>query len=378
MSTAHSLVQSIHKHKYLDVRRWNMFSAEKIQQIRNELHNIERSGTLPSQLLQDIYAKRLFKLFVPDELGGRLTPLPDALNIFQLAASIDGSYGWLITIGSGGEMFAPYMKTNVMKEYFSPVNAVVAGSGYPAGVAQKTAGGYLVNGTWKYCSGAQYATMFTANCLVIDNDKNELVLSFIFEPNEITILHDWEAFGLKDTGSHTISAKDVFIPDERTFTMLEKKNKINHPIYSFPFMQFSEASFTVVCLGIGEHFIEEATAIAKRNEDVWDSHRYSFVMSRIKEQADLLKHTTALFYEQITQAWNIHVKGMALSKELLENVTNICKHSVSTTIHCANHIIRYLGMEAVMETSTINRIWRDLYTAGQHAFLIPYQQEENS
>ncbi|WP_283778667.1 hypothetical protein [Lysinibacillus sp. D4A3_S15] len=40
-------------------------------------------------------------------------------------------------------------------------------------------------------------------------------------------------------------------------------------------------------------------------------------------------------------------------------------------IEIANKLIRNLGMDAITETASINRIWRNLYTAAQHGFLTP-------
>ena len=55
-------------------------------------------------------------------------------------------------------------------------------------------------------------------------------------------------FGLKATGSHLISVEDVFVSDEMTFSIYNHKNHYVDPIYQFPFIPFSEASFAAVVL----------------------------------------------------------------------------------------------------------------------------------
>ncbi|WP_229388117.1 hypothetical protein [Lysinibacillus sphaericus] len=47
------------------------------------------------------------------------------------------------------------------------------------------------------------------------------------------------------------------------------------------------------------------------------------------------------------------------------------KDSAAVCVDIANNIIRSLGMDAIIETATINRIWRNLCTAAQHGFLTP-------
>ncbi|WP_283776103.1 hypothetical protein [Bacillus velezensis] len=47
------------------------------------------------------------------------------------------------------------------------------------------------------------------------------------------------------------------------------------------------------------------------------------------------------------------------------------KDIAAACLEIANNLIRSLGMDAITETSTINRIWRNLYTAAHHGFLTP-------
>ena len=72
-------------------------------------------------------------------------------------------------IGSGGGLFAAYLDAHGRTRHLfpspmpsSPVRVP------PMGVAERVAGGYRVTGRWRYASGADYATTFTANCRIID------------------------------------------------------------------------------------------------------------------------------------------------------------------------------------------------------------------
>jgi hypothetical protein len=47
------------------------------------------------------------------------------------------------------------------------------------------------------------------------------------------------------------------------------------------------------------------------------------------------------------------------------------KDIAAACVDISNSLIRRLGMDAITETSSINRIWRNLYTAAHHSFLTP-------
>lgn len=352
-----------------------MFSDSEIVMIKSNADNIERIGTLPDNILQTIYDHKLFKLFVPVELGGKDLELPEALKVFQEAAAIDGSFGWLVTIGSGGNMFIPCMEKKVCDALFSPENAVIAGSGYPTGTAVKTANGYQVSGQWKYCSGSNYASFFTANCLVKENGSiSDKIISCILMPEDVQIIKDWDTFGLKGTGSHSIKVEEVKIPDNHTFSLVQHKNSYGGDVHNFPFLPFSEASFTAVCLGIAQDFIRETRASASHRKEIGSyqsKERYDFVMNLIEEQAELFLKKEEEFYNLIEALWHKHKENEEVTQQETLEFTNFCKGCVNTLIDGTNTLIRYFGMAAVKESSAINRIWRNLYTAGQHGFLTP-------
>ena len=342
-----------------------------LEKIRDMAEHIEKTGILPQNLLQLAFDEKLFKLFMPIELGGRMLELPKAIRIFQEVSSVDGSFGWLVTIGSGGNMFVPNIDPQHGLELFSPAEAVIAGSGYPSGKAYKNSDGYRVTGEWKYCSGASYATIFTMNSIVIEDGKTtDEVISLIMVPKQVQVIEDWDAFGLRGTGSHTIKVEDEFVPFTRTFSISKQKNNLGGLVHTFPFVQFSQSSFTAVCLGIGQNFLQEARKIADQKKEN-GMENYGTLSILIEKQVRQFKDAEQQFHTLLDKLWKVHVKEIELLDTDLERFTQVCKDSVETTFNCANSLARYLGMDMVRESTTLNRIWRDLYTAGQHVFLTP-------
>lgn len=362
----------------------NRFTDEQIRSIREQALVIEREGKLPEQLFQWIYDRRLFKLFIPAELQGNMTALPEALQWFEHTSWINGSFGWLVTIGSGGGFFAPFMKPEVAKDAYIRKDAVVAGSGHPSGTAVKVDGGYLVNGRWKFCSGSTYATVFTANCKVEernaegdlqDSAAEQVIRSFVFWPDQVQIVKDWNAFGLKATESHSIVVHDLFVPEERTFSIMEPNGLYHDPIYDYPFLPFAEASFAAVSIGVAKHFLDEARNIAERNRDAWMNasvNRYMSVMDKISVQNDILTEAASVFYQAIEQSWSQHISGQQLSEADIREVSLRCKEAGQAALSSANAIFPYLGIHAVMEDAPINQIYRDLQTVCHHSLLVKF------
>ncbi|WP_213422660.1 acyl-CoA dehydrogenase family protein [Bhargavaea massiliensis] len=337
-----------------------------VARIRVHSEEMDRTREVPQSLLDYLIEEKLFKLFVPEQLGGRMLGLPEALSVFRQVSHADGNAGWLTTIGSGGGMFVPNMTEETGQELFSPASAVIAGSGFPAGTAVPVEGGYRVSGKWKYCSGAPYASMFTANCII---EGTETIRSMTLMPNQVEVLGDWNAFGLRATGSHSIRVTDAFVPETRTFSIFEQQNAFAGPVHSFPFVAFSVASFTAVCLGIADHFYEEARSLA---EEKWPgADRQAFVLDELEGHESEHGKQAARFESAVRDAWTRHLAGEAMTAEEEQRLIRTAKTASDTARSGVHHAIRHFGMDAVMEQSPLNRILRDLSTAAQHTFLLP-------
>lgn len=346
-----------------------MFVNDLSEITRRASLEIEQSGTLPDELLQVAYEEKVFKLFLPKKLGGRELSLPDATHVFKEASFNDGSFGWLTTIGSGGNLFLQNMTEEQAEKLYSPANAVIAGSGYATGEAHEEEMGYRVSGKWRYCSGAPYASMFTANTIIWHEGKEtDEMRACIFMPDQVEIVEDWNAMGLKGTGSHTIIVKDAFIPHDRTFSVSELQNTLGLPVHAFPFIQFSQVSFAAVCLGLGARFLEEAEQLAEQAVTRQAGEKNAETVLLVREQQKRFHNVEQRFHRTVEHTWKKHMEN-SLDEHELQQLSDVCIESSDSATDCAVQIFRRLGMQAVLETSSVNRAFRDLWTAGQHGFL---------
>ncbi|WP_066174418.1 acyl-CoA dehydrogenase family protein [Bacillus marinisedimentorum] len=350
-----------------------MFDAYTIDMIRGHSRKMEKAGELPPDVLDIIYDRGLFKLFLPAELNGRMMPFPMAVKLFEEAAWIDGSFGWLVQIGSGAGFFATTISPAFAPDVFSRRDAYIAGSDRPNGVANKVDAGWRVTGSWPFCSGSLHATTFTANCRVeVDGVEDGAVRAFILRPGQVEIEKDWNAFGLKATNSHTIHVKDAFVPEERTFDVFKPHFHYDNPVYHYPFVPFAEANIAATTIGIARHFFEEAQAHAERKLQIWDQERYSFVIRKIEQLTAPFDQSAAAFHKAIETSWQSHLAGNALSDEEMIDISVHSKEAARHAVEGAQNLFRYMGIDVLFEDNVLNRTYRDLLTASQHKLLISY------
>ncbi|MGP4071780.1 acyl-CoA dehydrogenase family protein [Piscibacillus sp. B03] len=347
-----------------------MFDQHTVELIRTRARDTEQKGELPQEVLEIIYDKQLFKLYVPDELNGRMTSFTEAIKVFEEAAWIDGSFGWLVQIGSGAGFFVTTMEPDWAREVFSKREVYIAGSDRASGEAVPVDGGFLVTGKWKFCSGSKHATAFTANAHI---KGANVTRAFTFLPEQVEVIEDWDAFGLKGTNSHTFKVDDVFVPNNRTFDVLKPHFHYDDHVYHYPFLPFAAANIAATTIGIARHFFDEAKSQIKSKKELWNQYepgRFDNVMNKILEMEKPFIEAVEKFYSSIEHSWDQHVNGELVSDLDLIDIEDACKTVAEHAVHGAQVIYRYLGMGAIMESSDINRIYRDLHTASQHKLLI--------
>ena len=334
----------------------------------------EMKGELTPALLRIIYRKKWFKLFIPKDQGGLAVNLPDALKLEEQLAYIDGSLGWTVTLCSGANFFAGFMDQKKTGKLFHAKNVCLGGSGAATGVAIKTKEGYVVTGRWKYATGAAHLTHFTANCViekngktVLQKDGTPLIRSFFFKRSEVTIYNDWDAMGLKATSSRSFSVKKLKVKEERSFVIDHSHVTLEHPVYTYPFMPFAETTLAVNTLGMMNHLLDDATAILKQKK--LNSFQFQLADEAIQTAKQEINKLSVAFYTNIERSWNELLKQKKISQKTTRQISNISRQLVKACRGHAVIVYPFCGLAKTSQHSDINRVFRDIFTASQHALL---------
>lgn len=95
-------------------------------------------------------------------------------------------------------------------ELFADPDALFCGSGLPGGRGERVPGGVRVTGSWPNVSGCEDAGWASLGVLVDGS------MFFVVVPTaELTVERTWHMAGMRGTGSHTLVARDLLVPDGR-------------------------------------------------------------------------------------------------------------------------------------------------------------------
>lgn len=158
-----------------------------------------------------------YRITVPKRYGGYEFGFDTFLQIAMILCRACPSTGWMYCLGAAHSLFAGSMfGEKAQAEIFSGGDFIAPLVNAPYGTARRAEdGGWILDGVWRYCSGAPYATHLIGNTVIAGDDANPpRRLLFIAPRDQWEMLDDWGGqLGLRGSGSHSIRISGGHIPD---------------------------------------------------------------------------------------------------------------------------------------------------------------------
>jgi hypothetical protein len=340
--------------------------------IRRTAGEAEGLRDLHERQLAIVREQNWLNMYVPKDYGGLGLSLPEILRIEESLAWADGSTAWVVTLCSGAAWFIGFLDPTMRQQIFSERNVCLAGSGAVTGTAKRTSDGYVINGHWRYATGSLHATMFTANCRILAGDTpmyhpdgSPVIGAFLLEPNEVTLHKTWQSMGMVATGTHAMEVRDVTVPLNRAFTISPAQTMLQEDIFQFPFLQLAETTLSVNLSGMAFRFLELSEEIITSK-----MQQTEMALGRVEEAKKNLNSRRQEFYQHADAAWNTLINERIIPAALLETVSQTSLSLARHSRTLVNELYPYCGLTAADTRTEINRVWRNIHTAGQHSLFV--------
>lgn len=353
-------------------------AADDVNIIRKHAAEAEQLGLLHPQQLDVVYHNGWFKLLVPEAYTGKQITLSDLVRLQEAISWTDGSMGWTVTLCSGAGWFGGFINAELSQQIFGNTDVCLAGSGAVGGTAEIIADGYCINGFWKYASGIHHATHITANCAITQNGKpvlneegGQLLLPFIFDKKDITPVSAWKYVGMIATGSDAFDIKNLKVAKDRAFRIDPAAAVVDAPLYRYPFHQLAEATLAVNLSGMAMHFMDLCADVFNERMNhprLTPSQKITLINTLAlanKEMEDLRRP----FFEAVDASWNEIAQSNTVSTANLAEVSTTSRKLAISAREIVDRLYPLCGLVAAGADTEINRAWRDLHTASQHALL---------
>ncbi len=347
-------------------------------QIRAARDTIEAERCLPDDLVRAMARAGLFQLLFPISKGGPECDLITAFRVIETLSRAEGAVGWCATISSTISFLVSRIDTDVaIKMFGQPPDLRMAGSVRPEGETRAVEGGYRVRGRWNFASGVNHANWLYCSCKVVDADGPQLtpeglpIVRVLLVPKEaVTVIDTWSVVGMRGTGSHDFVVDDVFVPEEHTFSPLDDAPESGTLYHPRILMVGTSAATSGTALGLARGAIDAFCDMAADTSSTMSTtplRDRALVQTRVAEAEAIVSAARAYIMSAVGAAWEAIEEGVDNPSREIIQARLAMTHGMHEAVRATNLIFHAAGTNAVYQKHPLERYFRDVHVAVQHA-----------
>jgi alkylation response protein AidB-like acyl-CoA dehydrogenase len=379
----------------LPVNDVGVSSAELVDRARDLRSVIEANAAkgdaerrIPDESIDAIAEAGLFRIMTPKRYGGYETDIRTHLATSAEIGCADGATGWVTGLTNVCAWLVGLLPERAQDEVWgaSP-DARTAGVTAPTATTVRVDGGLRVNGAWAWASGSLHAEWGMGGVPVV-NEAGEVVdqaLAF-FPMSDVDIQDTWYMTGMRGTGSNTIVADDVFVPDHRLFSLPRSlggeygTEHTEEALYRSAIVPVLAIILVGPMLGMATRALELVTQQAgtkgiaytgyqPQSSSVSFQHQLAEAASKI-ETAHLHAYRAADVIDADAKAgrWPDRI-SRARARQDTGWATRHCKEAVDILMTIG-------GAGSFAESSPLAKIWRDMNVCSRHVIVTPDVNQE--
>ena len=343
---------------------------------------MDRHRRLPPSLVAAMDDAGLFRTYMPRSLGGPEADPVTAFHIVEELAKADGSAGWCCFIAGSLSLFTGWLETPVAREMFgTPPTLRGAGSFRPLGTATITDGGYTVTGQWDFASGCLHANWFALNCVVADENGPRVnaggpldglpeLRMMMAHIDDVKVIDNWSVIGLHGTGSNDVAVSRLFVPENRTFALIDQ------PVDPAPLCKFRSA-MAVTFTPLAGHTLGMARGAMDAFIELACARGTTMNMALLRDRAQvqevvgraeaIISGARTYVLDAAGRMWEAMQSGDDDLGDRVLQTRLAVTHAVHESERAINMLYHASGTNAVRSGNLLERYFRDVNAAMMHA-----------
>ena len=258
-----------------------------------------------------------------------------------------------------------------------PQALIASGIAFPQGRAKKAEGGYVIGGKWSFSSCSNIAEWNMLAVTVRDGDRPVDYRMCMLHKSQYEVIDDWQVLGMRATGSMTVVAKDVFVPEYKALCMLDARGgdkfpgaKANpNPAYCVPLSALGGHGIGACGVGNAQAALElSIDAVKERSTNYTGAKMRDFQAVQLRvgaaaariDAARLILRSDCIEGQEFAARKQVADTQKKLSwKRNLAYAVNLCTEAVDILHAMA-------GANGIYESYPLERIFRDAHSLAGH------------
>ena len=192
--------------------------------LRAQQDESDARGCYSPQMHETFLTAGFYRITQPRLFGGYEFDLATYYRVMLEIARGHPGVGWCLALASSHAFeVASHWSEEAQCELFGSVGHFIAPHrAPPMGTLTPIDGGYIVDGTWDYCSGIPYATHCIVGALIKRDGSPPEIGHAVVPRAACTVLDDWggdKVLGMRASGSNSVRIANAYVPTHHVGTL---------------------------------------------------------------------------------------------------------------------------------------------------------------
>ncbi len=347
--------------------------------LRERAEAAEAARQMQKETLEDLHRAGLLRFHQPRRWGGMELPFVAILDIPAEIARGCASTAWNIgNLGIHHWMLALYDERAQDEVWGTNQDALIAsGIAYPQGRGRKVDGGFVVSGLWNFSSGVDACDW---NMLAVTVRDGERVIDHrmcLVPRTDYEIVDDWHVLGMRSTGSKSVRATEIFVPEHRALCMYLARGgrdfpgaSVNpNPLYRVPLSGLGSHCLAGAGVGNAQAALEQTIEAIRERSTSYTAMRmrdFQAVQLRVARAGAMVESARLVIRQDCLDAERIaHENRVPTVEEKLRFKRNVA-YAMDLCTDAVDSLHALAGANGIYDRYPIQRLFRDQHALSAH------------
>lgn len=360
-------------------------AREMVPALRERAQRAEQARIILPETMAELHANGVLRALQPKRWGGMELPFETCFDVAYELARGCASTSW-----AGANLLIHHWMLGLWDERAQqdvwgddPQATIASGVNTAQGKAWATEGGYRVSGRWNFSSGVNVATWNMLGITIQDGPNAGQQGLMVIPKSDYTIIDDWQVMGMRSTGSMTVEATDIFVPDYRIINSLDLRGGDSAPgcktnpgaVFRAALSGFSGHVIAATLVGNAQAALElTVESIRQKSAGPVKLNEIQAVQMRMSAAAARIDAAYRIVRSDMVDAHLFAERNEVPSTERKFRA----KRDISFAVMLCNEAVDILaalgGAHGIYDSSPMQRVFRDARSGATH---IQFAQDMN-
>ncbi|RFU86793.1 acyl-CoA dehydrogenase [Streptomyces triticagri] len=348
--------------------------------LRNNAAEADRERRLTDRAVAAVTGSGLMRLMTPKRHGGHGAEVRTLLEVAATLGEGCCSAAWTTGVLNVGNYVVSLFPEQAQREVWGtdPDARTALVLGRPNPGVEETEGGVYITGKWPYVSGCLHADRVGALVLRPGGEGRPSAPYFALMPMaDVTVEDTWHIVGMRGTGSNTVVADRLFVPEHRLLPYQPVLRGETDGVVD-PANRYRNSLVGIFSIGLLGSLLGGARAAFDLVQEKAGSRPVAGSTYKSQAESPSLQLDLATAASKIDTAWLLATRiaetteQFAAAGENADTLTRSRARMDSTRAaqlcrEAVDLLVTAHGSASFAEVNPLQRIWRDVHVGSRHA-----------